>query len=602
MRFAPKFWALMLVWLSIPILAFGQAVVTDDANTSSLYPTTNFGNSIAVIVASGSNAYIKFSFADLGSGVNGSNISKATLVLYVDAVLTSGTMDVYQVNGSWSEGKITWNNSPALGTKLFSAVSVSTMGYLQLDLTSTVKSWLNGTLANNGIALVPSSGSPISVSFDSKENILTSHTAQLPSVLVSAGPQGPQGAQGPQGPQGPAGATGPAGPKGNTGATGPQGQTGPQGAQGQTGPIGPIGPQGPQGPQGATGPAGSNGTGFNFRNAFDNNTPYAVNDVVSYSGSSYAATAASQGPNNPTPDQNAASWSVMAEQGAAGAAGSPGPIGPTGPQGPSGPQGPAGPQGPQGPQGPKGDSGAPGAVGLQGPPGAVGPIGPQGIPGPVILNGQAEFNTPGTYAFTVPAGVTRLLVELWGGGSGGGGALSSNSAIAYLPCSGGAGGYVRAVISVTSGATYNVTVGAGGSGGARGDSSNGAGPGGAGGDSSITDISGSTVAAANGAIQTQNAAPCFYPSPGGAGDPLPNAIIRFGGSGAYTPLPPGGGGLGPGAIVFVGGGVPAFWDHPVVPGVGVGGPGGVTQVSSDGTSQFGFAGGPGGPGDVIIYW
>jgi hypothetical protein len=40
---------------------------------------------------------------------------------------------------------------------------------LQLGLSSTVQSWLNGTLANNGIALVPTSGSNISVSFIAKK-------------------------------------------------------------------------------------------------------------------------------------------------------------------------------------------------------------------------------------------------------------------------------------------------------------------------------------------------------------------------------------------------------------------------------------------------
>ena len=232
-------------------------VVTDDANTSSLTPTTNYGSSIALIVCSGSNTYIKFNVGNLGTGVTGANVSKATLILYTDFVLTSGTMDVYQVNGSWSESKITYNNAPALGTKLFSAVWVTSPGYLSLDLTSTAQGWLNGTLANNGIALVPSSGSKISVSFDSKENIFTSHTAQLPLVLVSAGPPGPQGSQGPKGPQGLAGA---AGPQGATGSAGP------------------------------AGPAGANGTGFNFRNVFDNSASYAVNDVITYKGASYVAT------------------------------------------------------------------------------------------------------------------------------------------------------------------------------------------------------------------------------------------------------------------------------------------------------------------------
>lgn len=214
------------------MLAHAQVVLTDDANTSSLFPKKNFGGSVALIVCNGSNTYIKFSLANLGSSVSASNVSGATLILYADFVLTPGTMDVYQVTGSWSEGSITYNNAPQLGTKLFSAVSVTGTGYVSLDMTSTVQAWLNGTLANNGIALVPSSASGISVSFDSKENLLTSHTAQLPVVLASAGPQGAQGPPGPQGPQGLQGASGSAGP------------AGPQGPAGATGPMGPQGPSG----------------------------------------------------------------------------------------------------------------------------------------------------------------------------------------------------------------------------------------------------------------------------------------------------------------------------------------------------------------------
>ena len=156
MKFTRNFCVLLSLILSIGVVARSQVVITDDANTASAYPTKNFGSSIALLVGSGSNTYIKFSLANLGAGVTGSNVSKATLIFYTDYVLTAGTMDVYQVSGSWSEGKITYNNAPALGTKLFSAVSVTSTGYLSLDLTSTVQAWLNNTLANNGIALVPS--------------------------------------------------------------------------------------------------------------------------------------------------------------------------------------------------------------------------------------------------------------------------------------------------------------------------------------------------------------------------------------------------------------------------------------------------------------
>jgi N-acetylneuraminic acid mutarotase len=321
----------MLLLVVVSALAQAQVVVTDDANTSSFSPKTNYGSSIALIVCSGSNTYIKFSLANLPAGINGSNISGANAVLYVDAVLTSGTMDVYAVNGSWSEGTITYNSAPALGNKILSAVSVSKTGYLSLNLTSTVQAWLNGTLANDGIALVPSSGSSISVSFDSKENILTGHTTQLPLVLVSAGPPGPQGQQGPQGSQG---------PQGQQGSQGQQGPPGLQGLMGMTGATGQAGP---------AGPVGANGTGFNFRNAFDNSASYAVNDVVTFQGASYLASTANQGPNNPTPDQNSSAWSVMAAQGTAGTTGAPGPAGAAGPAGAQGAVGPMGPPGPPGP-------------------------------------------------------------------------------------------------------------------------------------------------------------------------------------------------------------------------------------------------------------
>jgi hypothetical protein len=415
--------SLMLLVTALSALAGAQVVLTDDAFTWSQTPKANYGNQIALVVCSGTNTYLKFSFASLPSGLNGTNISGASVVLYADAVLTSGTMDVYAVSGSWSEGSITYNNAPALGNKLLSTVSVTKTGYLSLNLTSTVQAWLSGTLANNGIALVPTSGSQISVSFDSKENILTGHTAELSLVLVSAGAQGPQGPQGPAGPQGPIGATG------ATGAAGPAGAQGPQGAMGAQGLQGLMGLPGATGAAGLQGPAGANGTGFNFRNAFDNSASYAVNDVVTFQGTSYVTIAANQGPSNPTPDQNSSAWSLMAQAGAPGAQGAPGPAGPTGGLGPTGPVGPMGPAGPPGPAGSGGEG----------------------------LNGMQVFTTSGV--FTVPDAATHVLVEMWGAGGGGGdGAVSGFGSGG----GGGGGGYSRAVVPVVAGMTYNLVIGAGG--------------------------------------------------------------------------------------------------------------------------------------------
>ena len=134
------------------------------------------------------------------------------------------------------------------------------------------------------------------------------------------------------------GATGPAGLAGAAGLTGPQGATG------LTGPAGPQGPIGPQGPPVA-----------NYTGNYNPQTSYALNDAVSYGGSTYISLAAANHGN--PPDTSSSWWGVLASRGASGASGA---TGVTGPAGPAGPQGQTGSTGPQGPQGQTGPSGIPG--------------------------------------------------------------------------------------------------------------------------------------------------------------------------------------------------------------------------------------------------
>lgn len=77
----------------------------------------------------------------------------------------------------------------------------------------------------------------------------------------------------------------------------------------------------------------------------------------------------------------------------------------------------------------------------------------------VSLGQTQTFTSSGT--FTVPAGVTSVIVECWGGG-GAGGAATGNPAAG----GGGAGGsYAIKVLTVSPGNNYTVTVGTGGIGG-----------------------------------------------------------------------------------------------------------------------------------------
>ncbi|HET9304817.1 MAG TPA: DNRLRE domain-containing protein [Candidatus Sulfotelmatobacter sp.] len=241
-------------------VASSQIPATDDSYTASSSPTSSYGTQPSLLVISpGVNSYIRFDLTALPLGLTSSNVSKATVRLNINSVTTSGTFDVYLINTSWSESTISYNTAPTLGAKVNTApilVMGSKRNFIDVDVTAAAQAWLGGS-PNYGIALVPSSGSSISVSFDSKENTSTSHDPELSVSMISAGPQGPIGPTGPTGPQGPIGLSGPQGPKGDTGATGavgpqgPTGATGPQGLMGLTGAQGPPGPTGPQGPAGA---------------------------------------------------------------------------------------------------------------------------------------------------------------------------------------------------------------------------------------------------------------------------------------------------------------------------------------------------------------
>jgi hypothetical protein len=250
-------------------------------------------------------------------------------------------------------------------------------------------------------------------------------------------------------------------------------------------------------------------------------------------------------------------------QGPPGPAGPAGPAGATGATGAAGPAGSAGSQGPAGPQGTKGDAGAPGPAGADGAAGAAAtiqvgttmtvaagtpasvlnggtanaavlnfliPQGPQGVKGDTGATGPAgglvgrqEFQSSGT--FFVPAGVTRLSVELYGAGGGG----------AIMVCNsgggGGAGAYTSTILTIQDGQTLTINVGMVGAAGVSTSRS-----GGNGGDTQVVDANNTMLAVAHGGTGGQaDSSPCVS-SPAGAagGAPDPNAMISHSGASALA--------------------------------------------------------------------
>jgi N-acetylneuraminic acid mutarotase len=207
-----------------PLLA--QAPPAADTFVSSSTPKVNYGSGINLAVGPGTTAYVKFNLSGIPAGAS---VSKASLRLYVDVVAKSGSLDVYQVNSGWSESTLTYNSPPpVLGASVTGNQPIVLSGasgnqFLLIDITTLAQGWLNGSIANHGVALALTSSSG-SFAFDSKESLLTGNGPELEFVM-----SGGTGSQGPQGPQGPAGLPG---------ATGPQGPMGLQGFMGAQGPPG----------------------------------------------------------------------------------------------------------------------------------------------------------------------------------------------------------------------------------------------------------------------------------------------------------------------------------------------------------------------------
>ncbi|MFZ1688927.1 MAG: glycine-rich domain-containing protein, partial [Flavobacteriales bacterium] len=91
---------------------------------------------------------------------------------------------------------------------------------------------------------------------------------------------------------------------------------------------------------------------------------------------------------------------------------------------------------------------------------------------PFAASTTQTFSGDGIYL--VPAGVTQIVVQAWGGGAAGGGSTNAGTFNARGGAGGGGGAYVSKTLNVTPGSTLNVDVGAlvAGSSGANGGNGN----------------------------------------------------------------------------------------------------------------------------------
>ena len=450
--------------MAFHVAAFGQAVpLTQDAF---VIPGTGANNGAQQLVSVGGvNAFqglVQFDLSTLPAGINASNIEKATLILFARSVSASGTINISTANGSWTESGVTGLNVPTAGAAVASGVAVTTANsFVYVDATNAVKSWVTTPASNNGFIITPNDG-VVSVSFDSKESAITSHSAALEITLTSTGSVGPTGITGATGATGVTGATG---AMGVTGATGATGITGTNGANGSTGATGPSGSSantftatlcssycnGTGAPGvgnlvafvvGASGGTGSTGI---VAKAYSSPANGVVGVVTAVSGGT--ATVQTSGPvncqfssaeNQGSPNQIEVGDYVQQSTNRVGYCRDAGSTYPTSGQvvgivlangsdlgvlpihllggavfpssgggGATGPTGPTGLTGASGPTGPSGPAGATGSAGSAGPTGPSGPAGPTG-------SGYGTGASPAAIPLSINGHVTGTAVQYFG--------------------------------------------------------------------------------------------------------------------------------------------------------------------------------------------
>jgi len=186
MKRSQNFTLALLSLLLILGTAYGQITPLGDAYTDSTMPAKNNGSATTLAVdGTKYTTYIQF---NLGSIPSGATVSQATLKLYADSVATGGSFNVDYVSSAWAENTIDFSNAPPLGAAIASNVDVSTAQknqFILINVTSALQAWLNGSEANNGLALVANAN--FSATFDSKESTKTSHGPELDVVFDGSG-------------------------------------------------------------------------------------------------------------------------------------------------------------------------------------------------------------------------------------------------------------------------------------------------------------------------------------------------------------------------------------------------------------------------------
>ena len=144
-----------------PIVVDPSVMVTGANNIADSFvrqgsPSTNYKYDEKLFTGnSASNglqrAYIKFT---LPGNIPAMSVTSAKVRIKRYGGSPTG-IKAYRVTSGWSSGGITWNNKPGYSSSYVSNTAYNDGGeWYAMDVSSTIRSWLNGTYTNYGFALI----------------------------------------------------------------------------------------------------------------------------------------------------------------------------------------------------------------------------------------------------------------------------------------------------------------------------------------------------------------------------------------------------------------------------------------------------------------
>lgn len=135
------------------------------------FASTNFGTTTNLDVKNSSSGFNRIAFLKF-SLTNISTVSAAKLRLYGSFMTTSGTSPMtahQQLDNTWTETGITWNNMPAAGSAMTTLNASITPQYWEWDVTSYVQSQKSGGATQISFQMQNDTSTPQVATFNSRE-------------------------------------------------------------------------------------------------------------------------------------------------------------------------------------------------------------------------------------------------------------------------------------------------------------------------------------------------------------------------------------------------------------------------------------------------